>query len=158
MMTTLSERTDLSSGDRCQILDLFARFAWAYDIGDANAYADTFSEDAVIRVGEFRVQGRDAICATLEEFFLKRDPAITCVHQACNLVVAGDNRECSVWNYWLLFENQEREKNMVLQRVDRQYSRCIYVSEQWLFLERVFSIELTSHIPWTSIGTKPIRL
>ena len=49
-MTTDEVRTSqpLTTADRLGILDLFARYAWAYDGGDAQAYAETFATDGVL--------------------------------------------------------------------------------------------------------------
>jgi uncharacterized protein (TIGR02246 family) len=64
----------LTAKDRLGIFDLFARYAWAYDCGDAEAYAETFTEDGVLAdENDLRAVGRPAIAEAIKRFF-EMDP------------------------------------------------------------------------------------
>src|SRR3970040_2962644 len=47
--------------DRAMIEDLQARYLFALDFRDADAYAATFAEDGVLDYGAGKIQGRQAI-------------------------------------------------------------------------------------------------
>lgn len=60
--TACSKPAGSSYGDdRAQIEDLQARYLFAFDWNDADAYANTFTEDGVLNFGWGEIKGRTAI-------------------------------------------------------------------------------------------------
>jgi len=88
----------LSTEDRLDILDLYARQAWALDTGDVDAYVDVFAPDAVLDLAD-KHQGADAIRA-LAETFWARDVGVTgSQHHIDQVVLEGDGQRASVRAY-----------------------------------------------------------
>ena len=61
--------------DRAQIEDLQARYLFALDSFDLDTYVSTFTEDGILDIVEYQVQGRDAIRKSLEESRSVFDPS-----------------------------------------------------------------------------------
>jgi ketosteroid isomerase-like protein len=79
----------LTTQDRLEILELAARYSHATDHGDAEALADTFTEDGVFEVagmGEPR-KGRAAHLAATSA---PRPPGLVMRHFTSNPVIEGD--------------------------------------------------------------------
>ena len=68
---------ELSVDDRLLIQDLYARYSWALDTRDTDAYVGLFLRDAVVienaAAGAVRVEGHDAIRTWVRRFH--DDPA-----------------------------------------------------------------------------------
>jgi hypothetical protein len=63
----------LSAEDRLDIMELFARYAWAIDLGDAKEVVECFTEDAYFdHLWQGRVQGHEAIVKNLEALWYGR--------------------------------------------------------------------------------------
>jgi hypothetical protein len=63
----------LSAEDRLDIQELFARYAWAIDFGDADAVCDVFTKDGVLNhLWQGELRGHDAIRAALNELWYDR--------------------------------------------------------------------------------------
>ena len=97
-MTTEEVRASqpLTTADRLGILDLFARYAWAYDGGDAQAYAENFTTDGVLAdENDLRVVGRPAIAEAIKTFFDMRGLNVW-QHYNDHLRIEGDSEACTV--------------------------------------------------------------
>lgn len=63
----------LSAEDRLDIQELFARYAWAIDLADAEAVVTCFTEDAYFdHLWQGRVQGHAAILRNLKDLWYDR--------------------------------------------------------------------------------------
>ncbi len=63
----------LSALDRLEIQELYARYAWGIDLGDAEMALSTFAEDAWFdHLWQGRVQGHEAIRKNLESLWYDR--------------------------------------------------------------------------------------
>lgn len=63
-MTTAAHVDTISVEDRVDLLELYARYAWAYDQGDADGYAALFAEDGRFeRPGAPDAVGPEALAA-----------------------------------------------------------------------------------------------
>jgi hypothetical protein len=63
----------LSVEDRLDIEELFAKYAWAIDLADAEAAVACFTDDAYFdHLWQGRVQGKDAILRNLQELWYDR--------------------------------------------------------------------------------------
>ena len=144
-MTTT--RIRMSADDRLDIFDLFARYAWAYDCGDAEAYALTFTPDGVLADdGGLRAEGRPAIREAIKTFFEMRGKR-TWQHHNAHLRMEGDGSSCDVWSYWAVLERREDGEHGV-GSLGCYLSRCVKQDGQWLFKERTFYMEMPKALPW----------
>ncbi len=59
--------------DRLDIQELFARYAWALDLGDAEGVLDCFTDDCLFdHLWQGKIQGRENITRALEELWYER--------------------------------------------------------------------------------------
>ena len=138
----------LSAEDRLDILDLFARYAWAYDCGDADAYAQTFTPDGVLADGaDLRAQGREAIAAAIQTFFDMRG-ANAWQHHNDHLRLDGAGDECTVHSYWAVIEHRLQDDQYRVASMGWYESRCRKVDGVWLFSERTFHFGTSKNLPW----------
>lgn len=89
----------MSAEDRLDIFDLFARYAWSYDTGDAPGMAALFTEDGAMEgMDGRRFQGRAAIAGFCQEFI--GGPKFRGTqHFNDHLRIDGDGRQCAVRSY-----------------------------------------------------------
>ena len=88
----------LTTEDRLDILDLYAREAWALDTGDADAYVALFAPDAVLDLAH-KHAGHAAI-HRFAEAFRARDVGLPgSQHHIDQLVLDGDGLTCSARAY-----------------------------------------------------------
>lgn len=121
--------------DRLAIQDLFSRYSRALDTGNYQAYAELFTEDAVLGMGELRFHGRDAIRDYVKE--LTEAPNWK-GYQHLNtqfLFEEGDATRCIVSCYSTIIR-REREglSGLLLQGFYR--SVCVKLDGLWYFAER----------------------
>jgi hypothetical protein len=63
----------VSAEDRMDIIELYARYAWALDLADADDILSCFAEDAWFdHLWQGRVQGHEAILASLQKMWYGR--------------------------------------------------------------------------------------
>jgi len=63
----------LAVEDRLDIQELFARYAWALDLGDSDGVLDTFTEDGCLdHLWQGKLEGREAIGKALQELWYDR--------------------------------------------------------------------------------------
>lgn len=88
----------LTTEDRLNILDVYARQAWALDTGDVEAYVATFAEDAVLDLAR-QHHGHDAIRQFATEFRARDVGLPGSQHHVDQVVMEGDGANCSVRAY-----------------------------------------------------------
>ena len=142
-------RTGMTADDRLDIFDLFARYAWAYDCSDAEAYAETFAPDGILRGDQINVTGREAIREAIKHFFEMRGASLW-QHHNNHLKMDGNAHECTVWSYWVVLEHHRVDDRYGVGRLGHHYSHCVKLDGQWYFKERAFSLDLTEGLPWKS--------
>jgi SnoaL-like domain len=65
--------TKISVEDRLDIQELFARYVWALDMGDADAFVDCFTADGCFdHLWQGKMHGRDAIRRAVQELWYDR--------------------------------------------------------------------------------------
>jgi hypothetical protein len=139
--------TGMSAEDRLDIFDLFARYAWAYDCSDAEAYAETFASDGVLRGNQLLVTGRPAIRDAIKAFFEMRGTSLW-QHHNDHLRMSGSATECTVWSYWAVLEHQRIDDRYGIGQLGHYFSRCVKLEGRWYFKERAFFLDLTDGLPW----------
>jgi ketosteroid isomerase-like protein len=137
----------LTTADRLGILDLFARYAWAYDGGDAQAYAETFTTDGVLAdQNDLRAVGRPAIAEAIKTFFDMRGLSVW-QHHNDHLRIEGDSERCVVYSYWAVLEHRP-DGGFGVSSLGWYLSRLRKVDRVWLFAERTFYMDMPRGLPW----------
>ncbi len=139
----------MSADDRLAILDLFARYAWAYDCGDAAAYAAVFTEDGLLAdQADLHAVGRPAIREAIKYFFDLRGQSVWQHHNA-HLRMEGDGEECQVHSYWAVLEHRP-DGGFGVGSLGWYLSRCVKLDGEWFFQERTFYNDMPKALPWAT--------
>ena len=88
----------LSTQDRLDILDLYARQAWALDTGDVDGYVDVFAPDAVLDLAN-KHQGHAAIRRFAEAFWANDVGVMGSQHHVDQVVLEGDGERATARAY-----------------------------------------------------------
>lgn len=111
----------LTSEDRLAIMELVARYNHAYDGGDAEAWAATFTEDGVFQSRGRRTQGREALVRRVEDR-AERIATFKPRHLNNNFVIEGDGDSATLTCHVLLMSGSDvaavGSYEDVLRRVD----------------------------------------
>lgn len=140
--------TDTSSyaEDRAQIEDLQARYLFALDSFDMDTYVSTFTEDGILDIVEYQVQGRDEIRKSLEESRPVFDPSSenseglyrpTSRHNITNIVLKIDGDKATGRAYWFHYGNNNPERKAEIDAYGHYEDEMVKVNGQWLFSKRV---------------------
>jgi len=131
--------------DRAQIEDLQARYMFALDFKDADAYVSTFTEDGVLDIVGMKWEGRENI----RQIFGAMSPAptegeeeqgpypATGRHNITNIVLKIDGDKAVGRAYWFHYGNDNPERNAVLDSYGHYEDEMVKVNGQWLFSKRV---------------------
>ena len=141
--------------DRASIEDLQARYMFALDFGDADAYVATFTEDGVLDIIGMKWEGRENIreifdsmsseppeegeeSATEEVAEEAEGPyPATGRHNITNIVLKIDGDKAVGRAYWFNYGNSNPERKAVLNSYGHYEDEMLKVDGQWLFTKRV---------------------
>lgn len=147
MSCTPTETITSSYGeDRAKIEDLQARYLFALDSFDMDAYVSTFTEDGILDIVEYQVQGRDEIRKSLEESRSVFDPSAenaeglyrpTSRHNITNIVLKIDGDRATGRAYWFHYGNNNPERRAEIDAYGHYEDEMVKVNGQWLFSKRV---------------------
>lgn len=137
-----------SAEDRMAIIELMALYAWNYDAGDANGFAQTFTEDGVLEIfGQERARGREAIAAFISTAFEKRGEEGWQHLTDHHIFRDVEQDRCSVYSYYLMPISDKNGANVQTRAMGYYVSDCRRIDGQWLFAKRaVFRWDSTK--PW----------
>lgn len=128
----------LSADDKIEIQELVARYNRAVDSGDAQGWADTFTDDGVfesMRVGTHR--GRQELVRFAEDFWTGDEcaPWRGGQHWATNFIIEGDGDTASLFCYHIMFmpASPDEVNGVVMAAHDDVVAR---VDGRWKFLRR----------------------
>lgn len=130
-------RSRIPAEDRLDIIELMARYAWAYDTSHAEALAATFTADGVLEVfGRPLVTKRADFVAFLATAADMRK-GNGWQHLADHHVFADyDGKRCTVYSYYLMPESDASGGNVHLRAMGYYVSHCVNTDEGWLFARR----------------------
>ncbi len=132
------------SEDRSQIENLMARYLFALDWRDANAYAATFSEDGVLDFAGGQLQGRQAIQAMIAGL-LKREKEIAAKqgrksprkrHFVTNFWLEVNGNTATSKAYWTQSSNATPDGRPIVAEYGHYEDELVKRDGQWLFTKR----------------------
>lgn len=130
---------------RAEIEDLQARYMFALDWQDADAYAATFAEDGVLDWAGGVVTGREAIREEVKGMragFAKHEAAdaperpARLRHMITNLVLKIDGDRATARAFWFEFNNDVRGRRPYLGAYGHYEDELRRVNGRWLFSKR----------------------
>jgi hypothetical protein len=154
LMLTIScatAKTNASSyaEDRAQIEDLQARYLFALDFFDMDAYVSTFTEDGILDIIAYQAKGRAEIRKKLEEARLVFNPASeksekkaqgpyppTGRHNITNIVLKIDGDKAVGRSYWFHYGNNNPKRAAALDGYGHYEDEMVKVNGKWLFSKR----------------------
>jgi hypothetical protein len=151
--------------DRAQIEDLQARYLFALDFRDAEAYAATFAEDGVLDYGAGKIVGRKAIAemvAGLRASAERQRAADTSGlrpaagrHNISNIVVEIDGNRARGTAYWFHMGNANPERAAQLNSFGHYEDELVRVDGQWLFsLRKIYNEQIPE---WVAGFDNPVE-
>lgn len=141
----------IALADRMEILELIARYGWAYDCGDAAAFADTFVADGILSAfGQEAARGRDALMAFARDRFAERGDK-DWQHITDHHVFEAAGARCNVYSYYSMFEGTREDPRTFRVRSFGWYSSdCERTAAGWRFRARGIHRWDASRLPWAS--------
>jgi len=133
------------AGDRAEIQDLQARYMFALDWQDADAYAATFTEDGVLDWAGGVVHGRDAIRKEVQGMranFAKHEQADAPTrparlrHFISNVVLEFDGDRALGRAYWFELNDDNRDRRPYVSGYGHYEDELRRVDGKWLFSRR----------------------
>ncbi len=128
----------LTTEDRLNILDIYARQAWALDTGDVEGYVATFAENAVLDLAK-QHHGHNAIRQFATEFRARDVGLPGSQHHIDQVVMNGDGATCSVRAYVTrTYRMSGRGRNNTLIIWQGYYTDSLVKQDgQWLIQQQV---------------------
>ena len=150
--------------DRALIEDLQARYLFALDFRDPEAYAATFTEDGVLDYGAGKIQGREAIrkmVADLRAAAERQRAADTSGlrpaagrHNIANIVVDIDGDRATATAYWFHMGNANPERAAQLNSFGHYEDEMVKVNGEWLFsLRKIYNEQIAE---WAAGEQNPV--
>jgi hypothetical protein len=136
--------------DRALIEDLQARYMFALDFGDVDAYLSTFTKDGVLDIGDGEVKGHDAIRKIIRgmpnskraaEEDTKIRPA-TGRHNITNIAIKVEGNKAVGRAYWFHYGNNNPQRTATLDSYGHYMDEMAKVDGKWLFTKRRIYNEL----------------
>ncbi|MBO9581695.1 MAG: nuclear transport factor 2 family protein [Sphingobium sp.] len=136
----MTSNHDLTAEDRLAILDLMARYSWAYDDGNAEAYAAVFTPDGIL-ADEFSIlgTGRDEIKQALKLFIDQRGSDLWRHYNDQHLFEVGPDR-VRIRSYWMVVSTNISGESHVLGQ-GRYVTEVQRLHGEWLIARRTFSVD-----------------
>ena len=115
---------------------------FALDFGDADTYVSTFTEDGILDIVGMQWQGREAIREIIDgtpsDGQEEQGPyPATGRHNITNIVLKIDGDKAVGRAYWFHYENDNPERNAVLDSYGHYEDEMVKVNGQWLFSKRI---------------------
>jgi hypothetical protein len=129
--------------------ELISLYTWAYDFGDAEAFADTFTDDGVIiAFGNEEARNRDGIIAFANRLFEVRGE-LAWQHTVGQHIFQGDNQSCTVYSYYSMLAGDIPARDFEVSSFGYYISDCVNTLEGWRFEKRQIIRGTGNKLPWT---------
>lgn len=132
--------------DRALIEDLQARYLFALDFRDPEAYAGTFTEDGILDYGMGQIRGRKAIAemvsnlrARAKEQQAKDTSGLRPAagrHSITNIVIKVNGDKATSVAYWSHVGTNTPERKATLDSFGHYEDELVRVKGEWLFSKR----------------------
>lgn len=142
-----AQTAQISIEDRFAILDLFAHYAWAYDQGFAEEYAECFTPDGTMETGTGISRGRAEIREMIKIYIARRG-ANARQHRNDNFIFIGGGNACTVHSYWAVLEHRVTENTYHLQNMGLYVTDCVKTAEGWRIARRNSLAPQPKILPW----------
>lgn len=126
---------DIPAEDRLAIQDLVARYAWALDTGDDEAYAQLFTPDGVFIERGQPFAGREALAAHVRELTAVMRPGNR-HHNTQLLFESGDANRVVIRSYSSHIYEPEPGAAKVIRMQGHYRDVCVKLEGSWYFAER----------------------
>ena len=142
-------RGRVSAEDRLDIMELFARYSWNYDCGDAEGAASTFTPDAVIEAfGAEAARGRSAIVAFIKSLYASERGDVDWQHYNGHFIFDGNAHACTVYCYWGLLQGNAATKQYGVRSFGYYQNECVKTEGAWLIGKRSINRWNRNKLPW----------
>jgi SnoaL-like domain len=150
--------------DRAKIEDLQARYLFALDFRDPEAYAATFAEDGVLDYGAGKIQGRTAIREMVARMRANDErqraedssglrPAAG-RHNIANIVLEIEGDRARGTAYWFHMGNANAERRAQLNSFGHYEDELVKVDGEWLFsLRKIYNEQVSE---WVAGPQNPV--
>jgi ketosteroid isomerase-like protein len=150
--------------DRAKIEDLQARYLFALDFRDADAYAATFTEDGVLDYGAGKIKGRQAIREMVAGLRANAErqqaedksglrPAAG-RHNISNIVVDIDGDKATGTAYWFHMGNANPQRAAQVNSFGHYEDELVKVNGEWLFsLRKIYNEQIAE---WVAGKENPV--
>jgi ketosteroid isomerase-like protein len=131
--------------DRAEIEDLMARYLYAFDWQDPEAYAATFTEDGVLEFAGGIERGREELAQVMRDMAVREKAKADASfpprrhrvrHYVTNLVLEIDGDTARSTSYWWEFNNDARAGRPYLGTYGHYEDELKRVDGRWLFAHR----------------------
>jgi hypothetical protein len=132
--------------DRALIEDLQARYLFALDFRDPQAYANTFTVDGILDYGVGEIKGREAIAAMVanmrENAEAQRAADTSGLrpaagrHNIANIVIDVQGDTATSVSYWFHMGNSNPDRSAQLNSFGHYEDELAKVNGEWLFSKR----------------------
>lgn len=132
--------------DRALIEDLAARYLFALDFDDAEAYVNTFTEDGILDIGTGEIKGRKAIFDVINGMNQREQEAAaedtsglhraTGRHNITNLAIKVEGNKAKMVAYWFHYGNDNPDRSASITSYGHYEDELVKVNGQWLFSKR----------------------
>lgn len=116
------------------ILNLLGRYAHTVDGRDYESFGELFAEDALLEVGEHRLEGRDKVVAAVSRTGGRSAPGR---HVGANVAVTIDGDRATVTSDFLVFSS-----TCELQQIGRYEDELVKADGTWRFARRHIESQL----------------
>jgi ketosteroid isomerase-like protein len=150
--------------DRAQIEDLQARYLFALDFRDPEAYAETFTEDGILDYGVGEIKGRDAIRDMVAGMRRNAEAqrsedtsglrAAAGRHNISNIVIDVNGDTAVATAYWFHMGNANPERSAQLNSFGHYEDELVKVNGEWLFSKRKIYNEQIAE--WVAGSENPV--
>ncbi len=145
------------AADRAAIENLQARYLFALDFGDPEAYASTFTQDGILDWGAGEIEGREAIADVVRRDGPPEENAggetlrpAAGRHNITNIVLEIDGDTAVGRAYWFHMGNDNPERAAQLNSFGHYEDELRKVDGEWLFSRRVIYNEQVAD--WSAAG------
>jgi hypothetical protein len=127
----------ISAADRLDIIELMARYAWAYDTSNAAALADTFTADGVLEIfGRVAISSPEMVPGFLETARQMRGDHAWQHLTDHHIFRDYDGKACTVYSYYLMPQGDATGGNGTVRAMGYYVSHCVRQGGSWRFARR----------------------